>query len=274
MSTVKPAAVAGLFYPDDADQLHQQLNAFLANADSSKSDDMPPKALIAPHAGYRYSGQIAAQAYARLRPVAAQIRRVILLGPAHRVRLIGIAASSADFFATPFGRIQLDRPALNSVRDLPFVGEADPAFEQEHSLEVHLPFLQTLLPDFQLVPFVVGQTAPANVAKLLDRLWGGRETLIVVSSDLSHFHDYDTARQLDQTTTDNIVNLRFEQIGHGDACGRHPVNGLLYSARQRHMRAETVGLCNSGDTAGNPERVVGYGAYLLHEDAEQSWHTE
>jgi AmmeMemoRadiSam system protein B len=254
-------AVAGMFYPASAEELRSDVEQMLRSA---KTSEPAPKAIIAPHAGYIYSGSVAAKAYARLASVKNQINRVVLLGPSHRVPLLGLAASSADFFTTPLGDIEIDRAAIDSILELPQVAQFDAAHEQEHSLEVHLPFLQVALENFKLVPIVVGDTEPAEVAEVMQKLWGGNETLIVVSSDLSHFHDYATAKQLDQSTSDAIENLQPENIFYENACGRNPVNGLLYLAKKIGLHAETIDLRNSGDTAGTKDRVVGYGAYVFH----------
>ncbi len=259
--SVRRPAVAGTFYPAEPDRLSAMVRRFLAQA-SPEGD--PPKALIAPHAGYVYSGPIAASAYAPIAPAADRIRRVVLLGPSHRVPLRGLALPSAAAFATPLGTVSLDREAIARVLELPQVRVADGPHAREHSLEVHLPFLQELLGEFALVPFSVGEAAPEEVDEVLDRLWGGPETLVVVSSDLSHYHDYETARRLDARTSRAIEELRFEDIGYEDACGRVPITGLLHLARRRGLRVRTVDLRNSGDTAGPRDQVVGYGAYLVH----------
>lgn len=260
MATTRPPAVAGMFYPADPNTLRQQVAAFLTNANTKGPR---PKAIIAPHAGYVYSGPIAGSVYARIQPFAKDITRVILLGPSHRVPLRGLAAPSVDFFGTPLGNTPIDRAAIVSIADLPFVRVFDDAHALEHSLEVQLPFLQQILHQFTLVPLVVGDASPENVAQVLERLWGGDETLIVISSDLSHFHDYATAQRLDRATSTAIEQLKLEDIQYDDACGRAPLNGLLYLARQRHLHAQTVDLRNSGDTAGPRDRVVGYGAYVF-----------
>ncbi len=261
MSTVRKPAVAGLFYSNDPRALKQQLDALLAAVPDTQTP--APKALIAPHAGYIYSGAIAASAYACLRPARDRIRRVVLLGPAHRVGFRGIARSSATFFESPLGLVPVDLEALVTIADLPQVVTLDAAHAQEHSLEVHLPFLQTVLSEFKLVPLVVGEASPAEVGAVIDRLWGGPETLIVVSSDLSHYHDYAVAQRLDRATSRAIEQLRYEDIDYEDACGRGPVSGLLEVARRRGVSAQTVDLRNSGDTAGPRDQVVGYGAYVL-----------
>ncbi|MFL6623665.1 MAG: AmmeMemoRadiSam system protein B [Sulfurifustis sp.] len=262
MSTVRKPAVAGLFYTDDPRTLQAEIQRLLAAVPPTQV--APPKAIIAPHAGYIYSGPIAASVYARLHAVRTQVKRVILLGPAHRVSFHGIAAPSATYFETPLGRVRVDTAALAALRDLPQVVTLDIAHEREHSLEVHVPFLQMLFADFTLVPLVVGEAGPEEVAEVIERLWGGPETLIVVSSDLSHYHDYARAKQLDQATSQAIEHLRYEDIDYDDACGCRPVSGLLCVARRRGLRAETIDLRNSGDTAGPRDQVVGYGAYVFH----------
>lgn len=262
MKSVRQPAVAGMFYPDDAKALAEQVEGLLRAA--PKSEAPPPKAIIAPHAGYPYSGPVAASAYACLAPARTHIRRVLLLGPAHRIGFRGLACPGAERFATPLGSIPVDRAALAAIADLPGVVTRDDAHADEHSLEVHLPFLQTLFRDFTLVPLVVGDTLVAQVAAVIERLWGAEETAIVISSDLSHYQSYEVARRLDQATSRAIERLRYEDIGYDDACGRVPVGGLLYFARAHGLSARTVDLRNSGDTAGARDRVVGYGAYVFH----------
>jgi AmmeMemoRadiSam system protein B len=250
-----------MFYPADQRQLHDEVTHYLNAAIGSRTDALVPKAIIAPHAGYVYSGPVAASAYARLLPARDRIHRVVLLGPSHHVPFRGLASSSVDAFVTPLGPITLDRAAIDSLADLPQVQCLDEAHTLEHSLEVHLPFLQEILDDFQLVPLVVGDARPAEVAEVLERLWGGPETLIVISSDLSHYHDYITAKRLDRHTS--------EAVHSEDACGCVGIAGLLYLARERGLQASTVDLRNSfdtagSDTAGSKDRVVGYGAYVFN----------
>ncbi len=258
----RPPAVAGLFYPADPLQLRTSIEALLAAAAPTRG--APPKAIIAPHAGYPYSGPVAAAAYARLVPLRGRVQRVVLLGPSHRVGFHGLATSSAACFETPLGEVPLDRSALASVMDLPQVIELDAAHAMEHSLEVHLPFLQNVLGAFSLIPLVVGDASHEEVAEVLERLWGGEETLIVISSDLSHYHDYATAVRRDGRTAEAIESLHPEAIDDQGACGRLPVSGLLTAARRHGMTVERVDLRNSGDTAGSRDRVVGYGAWLVH----------
>ena len=259
--SIRKAAVAGQFYPGNAAELSATIKRFLSSAAGATGD--VPKAIIAPHAGYVYSGAIAASAYAHIAPAARQITRVVLLGPCHRVPLRGLALSSADAFATPLGNVPLDRDAEHRLLELPQVQLFDETHQQEHSLEVHLPFLQVILDGFSLVPIVVGEATPDEVAEVLEAVWGGPETLIVISSDLSHYEDYETARQMDETTSRAIENLDPAGIGQHYACGRIPVGGLLEMARQRGLEVATVDLRNSGDTAGSKDRVVGYGSWVF-----------
>jgi AmmeMemoRadiSam system protein B len=260
---VRRPAVAGSFYPADPSELRAAVRAHLDGAEAANRS--PPKALIAPHAGYIYSGPVAASAYTRLLGARGRIKRVVLLGPAHRVGFQGLALSSADRFATPLGEIPIDSEAVRSIAHFRGVHVRDEAHAHEHSLEVHLPFLQEVLGDFALVPVAVGEAQAEDVARVIDALWGGPETLIVVSSDLSHYYDAATARKLDGETSRAIVEMRPESIGYEHACGRRPVNGLLVAAKRRGMRAELLDLRNSGDTAGPRDEVVGYGAYMFQE---------
>ena len=222
-----------------------------------------PKALIVPHAGYIYSGPIAASAFAQLDKIRHIIKRVILLGPCHRVPLRGLATSSADYFETPLGSVKIDRGAISQIASLPQVEEFDLTHQQEHSLEVQLPFLQEVLDDFSLIPLVVGDSNAEEVSEVLERLWGGDETLIVISSDLSHYHDYNTARTMDSETCLAIEEMNPAAINSDQACGRNPVSGLLLAAKQHGLHVTTLDLRNSGDTAGDKSSVVGYGAWAL-----------
>ena len=259
-ASTRHAAVAGLFYPDDPAQLKAMVEGFLKAA---PADGDPPKAIIVPHAGYPFSGAVAARAYARLASMRHRIHRVVLLGPSHRVPLRGIAAPTSEWFESPLGKVRVDQAAIRELESLHQVGYLDEAHRLEHSLEVHLPFLMEVFDDFALVPLVVGDTPPEEVAEVLEALWGGEETVIVISSDLSHYHPYDEACQRDALTSHHIESLDYEHIQYDDACGRNPVNGLLYLARRRGLGMATLDLCNSGDTAGTRDRVVGYGAYVL-----------
>ena len=255
--------MAGSFYPAGRGQLKAELDALLAGANVSPKAELA--GVIAPHAGYVYSGPVAGHAFAALGREAARIRRVVVIGPAHFVPFRGIAVPSADAFRTPLGDVPVDRGALETILDLPQARTADRPHEPEHALEVELPFLQAVLEDFALVPLLAGEAAPAAVAEVLSWLWGGAETLIVISSDLSHYHDYDTARRLDAGTAAKVEALDQSGLGPYAACGHLPIAGLLIEARQRDMRVRRLDLRNSGDTAGPKDRVVGYGAWAFWE---------
>lgn len=259
MALTRPPAVAGSFYPKDPQQLRAQVQSFLHAVGGISGHS--PKAIIVPHAGYIYSGAIAASAYAHVASGCDTIRRVVLLGPAHRVGFHGLALSSADFYSTPLGKIPLDRQPLVTLQNFPGVQIFDKAHALEHSLEVQLPFLQEVLDEFSLVPIVVGEAPAEAVAVVIEELWGGGETLIVISSDLSHYQDYTVAKRQDAATSEAIENLQPEAISPLDACGRLPISGLLLVARKLGLSVTPYDLRNSGDTAGDRDRVVGYGAY-------------
>ena len=266
--TVRPPAVAGLFYPADPARLRAEVSELLAEA-APVPTGARAKALIAPHAGYAYSGAAAAAAFAALGEEAARaIRRVVVIGPLHHAAFRGIAAPTAEAFATPLGRVPVDREALSGLAGLRFVGLADEPHAPEHALEVELPFLQLRLGAFAAVPLLVGEAAPEEVAEVLRRLWGGPETLVVVSSDLSHFHDHGTARRRDAATAAAIERGDWAGLGPGDACGFRAIAGLLVEAARRGLVSRRLALRNSGDApAGSRERVVGYGAWAFKEEA-------
>jgi len=264
VQTIRPAAVAGMFYPEAPGALGSAVRDYLARAARSAEKAALPKALIVPHAGYVYSGPIAASAYARIAAGRASIRRVVLLGPVHRVPIRGLALPAARAFATPLGTVEIDEAAATEALALPQVRRSEAAHALEHALEVQLPFLQLLLDQFRIVPFAVGDATPAEVAAVIEALWGGPETLIVVSSDLSHYHPYDEARTIDRGTVEEILALT-SALDHEQACGATPINGLALCARQRGLAAELLDLRNSGDTAGDKARVVGYAAFAFTE---------
>lgn len=266
MQSIRPAAVAGMFYPGDPATLAGEVEALLATAHAVQPAQnlTQPKALISPHAGYIFSGPVAASAYALLAPFTRIIRRVVLLGPCHRAAIRGLALPDARYFSTPLGKISLDQEAITAARRLPQVIRHDGAHAQEHSLEVQLPFLQTVLEDFSLVPFAVGYATPDEVAEVLDLLWGGEETLIVISSDLSHYHAYVDAQRRDRHTADEITHLHL-LLDHEQACGATPINGLIELAQRRGLVPQLLDLRNSGDTAGDRSRVVGYGSFAFME---------
>ncbi len=260
-TVVRPAAVAGTFYPGSAQDLARTVRDLLARA---RATGPAPKAIIAPHAGYVYSGPIAASAYARLAPARGSIRRVVLLGPTHRVAVDSIALPGATAFETPLGRVPVDADAVALLTSLPQITISRAAHAHEHALEVHLPFLQQVLDAFSIVPLAVGDASAADVAEVVEKLWGGPETLIVASSDLSHYLPYRDAQAADRATADAILELR-TGLTRDQACGATPVAGLAVAARRRNLAIELLDLRNSGDTAGDKRRVVGYGSFALVE---------
>jgi len=262
MPSIRPPAVAGLFYPADPEVLMHDVSAMLSGADEFKVGH--PKALIVPHAGYIYSGPVAASGYAALKQVASDIKKVVLLGPTHRVPVHGLAVPGVTAFATPLGEIPLDMEAVERIKHFKQVVVNDAVHAQEHSLEVHLPFLQSLLHEFTLLPLAVGMASPEEVAEVLESVWGGKETLIVISSDLSHYLPYDMARHVDTATTNEILHLQTD-IPHDHACGATPVNGLLLLAQRHHLEPRLLDLRNSGDTAGPRDGVVGYAAIAFED---------
>jgi AmmeMemoRadiSam system protein B len=251
-----------MFYPGEPAALERVVDGYLSAAGPAAAGPVP-KALIAPHAGYAYSGPVAGSAYAQLATLRSRIERVVLLGPSHRVPLRGLAAPTGDAFSTPLGPVPLDRAAIERALELPQVIEFDAAHAAEHSLEVHLPFLQRTLDHFRLAPFVAGDATADEVAELLEQLWGGDETLVVVSSDLSHYFDYDQACRLDHATTRAIETLDPAALDEQSACGRVAIRGLLVAARRRRLACHTLDVRSSGDTAGPRDQVVGYGAYAF-----------
>lgn len=261
---IRQPAVAGLFYPAEALALKTQIDELLAQARASPPlpDLESLRALIVPHAGYIYSGQVAANAYHLLEQYPKPVKRVLLLGPSHRVPLAGIALPDASAFSTALGNIPLDTASMTTLENLPRVTKLPQAHELEHSLEVQLPFLQTVLDDFTLVPLVVGQTEPDTVEQVLNLFADDPDTFIVISTDLSHFLDYDTARHVDRNTSDTIEERSCTLNGE-QACGCYPLNGLLKLARQHNWQVTTLDLRNSGDASGPLDRVVGYGAYAV-----------
>jgi len=264
MPTLRPPAVAGTFYPGDAQALLGEVDEFLDGVDSLEVRFGHPKVLIVPHAGYIYSGSTAAQAYGELTSARGLVKRVVLLGPVHRVAVRGLALPGVDLFETPLGRIPIDAEAVRLLGDLPQVVTSAPAHAMEHSLEVQLPFLQRVLGEFSLLPLAVGDATQAQVIEVLERLWGGPETLIVISTDLSHYHEYETAQRIDNDTADRIARLE-AGLNHNQACGATPLNGLLGLAKKKGLSIRRLAVCNSGDTAGGRGRVVGYSAFALDE---------
>jgi hypothetical protein len=267
MASIRPAAVAGAFYLGDARSLAAEVDDLLGSVEQLEPRFSFPKALIVPHAGYIYSGPVAARAYDELAPARGIVKRVVLLGPVHRVPVRGLALPGAAAFDTPLGRIPIDADAVRSLAGLGQVVASAAAHAMEHSLEVQLPFLQRVLGEFSLVPFAVGDASPAEVAQVIEALWGGPETLIVISTDLSHYHVYDEAKRIDKATVARIAALAAD-LNHDEACGATPLNGMLAVARRKKLSIRLLSACNSGDTAGGREQVVGYSSFGLYgEDA-------
>lgn len=260
MSKIRQPAVAGMFYPDNPGVLQEMVNEYLAAA--APYDGPMPRAVIAPHAGYIYSGPVAGSAFAPWQGETA-VNRIILVGPAHTMAISGLAGVSVDAFATPLGLVPVDKEGMDWLRPLPQVHIIDAAHSREHCLEVELPFLQTLFGEFSIVPLLAGDTSGAKVAQILTLFADDPTTRIVISSDLSHYHDYHTARRLDAATAQAITHLQPEELGYDSACGRIPIQGLLAVAKREGWRATAVDLRNSGDTAGPKDRVVGYGAFVF-----------
>lgn len=254
--SVRPPAVAGLFYESDPQRLSIDVAALLATAPGT---ELKAKALVVPHAGYIYSGPVAASAYRLLQTQSRSVRRVILLGPTHRVWVQGLAVPTVASFSTPLGVVPLDRAAMAQIATLPQVVQSDAAHAMEHALEVQLPFLQAVLGEFELVPLAVGEASAEEVAEVLEQLWGGEDTIILVSTDLSHYHAYSEASRIDRATVDDILAFR-GPLDHEQACGATPLNGLLQVARRKGLKPHLLDLRNSGDTAGDKDRVVGYAA--------------
>lgn len=262
---VRAAAVAGIFYPGDSSELSRAIQALFADATGASPWLGAPKALIVPHAGYIYSGPIAASAYAPLARLRGAIERVVLLGPAHHVAVAGLALPGASAFDTPLGRIPVDPDAAALLRPLAAVAVNPSAHAREHAIEVQLPFLQQALGPFRMVPLAVGHATAEAVAEVLEALWGGPETLVVVSSDLSHYLPYDRAQAMDRRTCDSISDLD-PLASHEQACGATAVNGLLLAARRHRLTPHLLDLRNSGDTAGDRNHVVGYAAFAFTQE--------
>jgi AmmeMemoRadiSam system protein B len=260
---IREPVVAGTFYPADAKTLEDMVNRYLSEA-VDKVVNKAPKAIISPHAGYIYSGSIAASVFINIKRYRERYKKVVILGPSHRIGFKGVAYCKATQFKTPLGNIPVDLATLIKLEQEKLIMCLDQAHIHEHSLEVQLPFLQETLGEFELLPLVVGDASTEEISTVVESLWGNDETLIVISSDLSHYLSYDKAREMDQKTSERILNLEYSKLQYGDACGRNPIKGLLKSAEDHHLHASLVDLRNSGDTAGDKVRVVGYGAYVFN----------
>ena len=259
MNELRPAAVAGLFYPGAAAELRPMVEGFLREGVPTEPG-YSPKAVIAPHAGFVYSGPVAGSAFRCFAEEAEKIRRIVLVGPAHRVPVRGLALPGQDAFETPLGTVAVDQGLVGRISGMPEVSTNTAAHAPEHCLEVELPFLQLVLGSFSILPLLVSHASAEDVARVLDRVWGGAETRIVISSDLSHYLSYEAAREVDRGTAGRVVDLQ-RPIEEHQACGAAAINGLLAAARDRHLAPRLLDLRNSGDTAGDRMRVVGYGSF-------------
>ena len=274
-NNIRPPAIAGTFYPSNPAELEATVQYFLNEANRVFEPTIRvPKAIIAPHAGYIYSGLTAAAAYNRLHPSREVIKRVVILGPCHRVAVDGMALPSTDTFQTPLGDVPLDTDAIKKINDLDFVTIFNETHVDDHSIEIHLPFLQKILANFKLVPIIVGEINPKKVAEVLEILWGGPETLILISSDLSHYLGYDQAKMIDNDTRKAIEQFDIKALGKDQACGRHSVVGLLILAKAKGLSVGTADIRNSGDTAGTKDRVVGYGSWCFDENNKENVNTK
>ena len=263
--TFRQASVAGSFYPKDPIQLKKTLTSLLnANEDLNIDFPTPVKAIIAPHAGYIYSGPVAAKAYSLVSTYIKRKNKITIIGPSHFVPFNGIALSSAEFFETPLGKIKVDHHAYKLINRIPEVIYLDKAHDREHSIEVHLPFIQYLKKDVRIIPLAVGQTSYQKVAKVLEKLCEEEDNLIIISSDLSHYHTYKYAQKYDLQTALNIENHKCSQLGPDEACGYLPIAGLLKMAKDHKYKIKRIDLCNSGDTSGSKDSVVGYGTWIFH----------
>lgn len=261
---IRPAAVAGYFYPGSKEDLDVMVEGMYYTA-AQKAKNAPaqasPKALVVPHAGYVYSGVVAAQGYRLLEADSKQIKRVILIGPCHRGGFSGVALHSASHFETPLGLVAVDTAEVERVCKKFSIMPLNEAHALEHSLEVQLPFLQKLLIDFSIVPILVGDVSSNYVAEIIEECWDDKSTVFVISSDLSHYLPYDEAVEKDLETTKAILEYNVHQFGYNSACGGPALTGFLLAANKHHLQSHLVACCNSGDTAGDKSQVVGYGAY-------------
>ncbi|MHA1539874.1 MAG: AmmeMemoRadiSam system protein B [Alphaproteobacteria bacterium] len=259
LDDVKPLKFSGSWYPQDATALREMVTDFVEGA---KPYPFAPKMMIVPHAGLRFSGSIAGTAYRILEAQKSKIERVILIGPSHRTNFKGIAIPSHAFFETPFGHLPVNQEALTALKNIDGVETSDAVFEEEHCLELQFPFVHQVLKNVSIVPMIVGLADPELVAAALAEIWGGEETVILISSDLSHYHDYMTARSLDKKSAGMIEALSPKLTGM-NACGHRVINGALQRAKNINMRVTGIDVRNSGDTVGSKDRVVGYGSFIF-----------
>ncbi len=263
MEFVRTTAVAGAFYPSEPEILSKDIQRYI---EETPSVSLPvPKAIIVPHAGYEYSAGVAASAYKLLKSGRKSIKKVVILAPSHKIGFNGMALTKASAYETPLGNVEIDKEMNEQLLALPLVDYLEEAHKSEHSLEVQLPFLKEALDDFKLIPVITGNASPTDVETLLETVWGKKDTLIVISTDLSHYLPYNEACILDNKTKTAIENLDIDSIEQEQACGYVPLKGMLTIAKAKKMQVETLEVKNSGDTSGSKNRVVGYGAWAFLE---------
>lgn len=268
MNKIRRSAVAGYFYPSNKEILIKQIKNFLENA--TLKFNYTPYALICPHAGYVYSGPIAGFSYKTLLPNKKNYKNIIILGPSHFEYVNGIAYISAEYFETPLGNAKVDLETLEKIKKLDFLVQNEDAHKKEHSIEVQIPFIQYIFQnDIPILPLAFGKISPEKIKILLETIWNP-ETLIIISSDLSHYYDYDTAKKLDKQTSDAILNLDSDAIQYEQACGRIGIQGLLMFAKEKNWKAYLLDLRNSGDTSGSKTQVVGYGAWSFTDETSSN----
>lgn len=259
---IREPSVAGMFYPEKRLVLMQEVKQFLQNNQPA----IKPKALIVPHAGYQYSGQVAGNVYQYLKPYQNKFKKVLLIGPAHRKAFHGIGVLQDDFYNTPIGALKIEREIIEKLVDkFERVNYQDLAFNGEHCLEVQFPFLQLVLNQVSIIPTLVSHCDTERVSELIKYFWEEEETLIIISSDLSHFLDYESCSKKDFLTSQNIVSMKGENLQHDDACGQLGIAGLLQVVKEKGFNISEVSRCNSGDVTGEMSRVVGYGGYLIYD---------
>ena len=264
INPVREAAVAGIFYPADVYQLKNDINGYLQHITDNNSGK--PKILITPHAGYKYSAQVAASAFAKLRPFKDKIKKVFLLGPSHRVYVNGVALPKEKSFKTPLGIIKVDSDIVEQIsKTKPFKFKST-AHKNEHSLEVSLPFLQVVLGNFEIIPMLYGEANPHEIAQTIQPYLERDDSILIVSADLSHYLDYSTAKKVDEQTANNIKEGK--TVDHHQSCGATAINTALIMAQNFGLVPQMLNMANSGDVIGDKDSVVGYGAWSFEKNNE------
>ncbi len=257
---IKECDVAGQFYPKERAQLIEMIENF---SSSEREIIYKPKAIIVPHAGFIYSGDIAAKAYKALIPLVDNYKKIILLSPAHRKSVTGVAYHNARKFACPIGDIPVNAELLSILKTNDSVYNDDEAFNFEHGLETHFPFISYIFRDISFLPLIVGNIDTQKLSDIFNLFWQADDILFIISSDLSHFHNYEICKTLDHETTQHIINLNYEKINHDAACGYYPLCGALKLAKDNNQKCYLLSLKNSGDSIGDKDSVVGYGSFII-----------